>query len=230
MASLDYDEVEQMYWDETPQSPESRNLAAFERYSQDNLPRRIREAFEAMLEERVLPIEDSLKKALPEVVRTCQAQIFRDWAQLRPGVGQATEGEFLTRNPEMDGVPDQLQYDEQSIAAQNDWPQHLSNFYVEPAPTPIGNTFDIPVQSNDNGEGPSQTTADSGYHSTRFNSDFLHHESSSSPTPMAVADNASMFSFQEDLQDPGVADPDIPADFDWAYFLSGLENRECSKM
>jgi hypothetical protein len=230
MASLDYDEVEQMYGDETPQSPESRNLAAFERYSQDNLPRRIREAFEAMLEERVLPIEDYLKKALPEVVRTCQAQIFRDWAQLRPGVGQATEGEFLTRNPEMDGIPDQLSHDEQSLAARNDWSQHLSNFYVEPAPTTIENTFNIPVQSNENGEGPSQTTADSGYHSTRFDSDFVHREVPSSPTPMAVADNANMFSFQEDLQDLGVADLVIPADFDWADFLLELENKECSKV
>jgi hypothetical protein len=230
MVSLDYDEVEQMYWDETPQSPESRNLAAFERYSQDNLPRRICEAFEAMLEERVLPIEESLKKALPGVVRTCQAQIFRDWAQLRPRVGQATEGESLTRNSEMDGVSDQLSHDEQSLAPRNDWAHHLSNFHVEPAPTPIENTFNIPVQSNDNGEGPLQTTADSGYHSTHFNSDFLHREVPSSLTPMAVADNANMFSFQENLQDPGVADLDIPADFDWACFPLEPGNRECSKM
>jgi hypothetical protein len=106
---------------------------------------------------------------------------------------------------------------------------HLSNFDVEPAPTPIENTFNIPVQSNDNGEGSSQTPADSGYHSTRFNSNFLHREVPSSPTPMAVADNAISFSL-DDLPGPGVAGPDIPVDFDWADFLFEPENGECSKM
>lgn len=70
-----------------------------------------------------------------------------------------------------------------------------------------------------------------GCHSTCFNSHFLHREVPSSPTPMTVADNANMFSYQEE-----------PAKLrEWwtPIFLQisigptsflALENRECSKM
>jgi hypothetical protein len=99
-ASLDYDDSDQRYQDDTPRSPSSREFAAFEQYSQDNLLSRVHDAVEALLDKHVIPIEESIKRLLPEVVRSCQAKMFKDWAQLKSGSSSETAQMAMSENPE----------------------------------------------------------------------------------------------------------------------------------
>jgi hypothetical protein len=219
MAILDYGDHEQCAQDDNSLSPSSRGFAAFEHYLQENLPTRVRQAFEAMLDEQMLPIKESLKRALPEVVRTCQAQMFRDWERLSSGAGQtATEGPS-TQDPQTAGAASPGNNCGPGPFAPPPWNEFLSNFFIEPGPAPIDNPFEHPVRFNENGEGPSRTKIeDSGYHSLQ-DSDIHPPKLSDSPTLPAAADDANAYWFQEeDLGDLGLADPDLPPLFDWSKF------------
>jgi hypothetical protein len=219
-ASLDYDDLEQRSAENSPASPTSHNLAAFQQYSQENLPRRVREAFEAILDEQFLPIEESLKRALPEVVRKCQAQMFREWERLSSGVAQDTEEERSTQNPETDGAAVQGTNDGPMLREPISWNESLSKFYIEPESAPIDSSFDTIMQSGENGERPSRTMTDSGYHSLHRNSDTFHPKPPESLPPIAAADMTNAYSFQEELEGLGAADIGFPSDFDWGEFLS----------
>lgn len=215
VGNLDYDDSEDRPQDDRPKSPSSRNLAAFEKFSQENLPRRIREAFEATLNERVLPIEESLKMALPEVVRSCQAQIFRDWERFSSKVGPKTARDTLHEAIEAEETAVPGHYNAQPPPGN----ESLSTFFVEPAPAAIENAFDIPAHFGNYGEGPSSIIADSGYHSLRQQSDLLHREPSPRPTPMTAADITNVCSLEDDLEDPGEINLDDPTDIDWSHYL-----------
>jgi len=215
MGNLDYDDSEDRPQDDRSKSPSSRNLAAFEKFSQENLPRRIREAFEAMLNERWLPIEESLKMALPEVARSCQARIFRDWERLNSKVDPKTARDTLHETIEAEETAIPGHYNTQPPPGN----ESLSTFFVEPAPAAIENAFDIPAHLDDYGEGPSPTIADSGYHSLRQQSYLLHREPSPRPTPMTAADITNVCSLEDDLEDPSEINLDDPADIDWNDYL-----------
>ena len=215
MGNRDYDDSEDRPQDDMPKSPSSRNFAAFEKFSQENLPRRIREAFEAMLNERVLPIEESLKMAIPEIVRSCQAQIFRDWEGYSSKGGPKTAQDTLHETIEAEETAIPGHYDAQPPPGN----ESLETFFIEPAPAVIANAFDIPAHFDDYGEGPSRTMADSGYHSLRRQSDLLRREPSLTPDPMTAADVANMCSLEGDLEDLSGTSLDDPTDFDWSEYL-----------
>lgn len=211
MGDLDYDDSEQGPQDECSRSPSTRYFAAFERYSQENLPRLIRESFEAMLDDRMLPIEESLKMALPEVVRACHAQIFRNWERLNSHDFQDSAQDTLVDDVESRREPGHRHHHEVSLSGD----ESLSNFYVEPGGASIGYTFDIPLGFNDNGVGSSRTIADSGYNTQSGISNFLHPEPSSTRTPMFVSGSAKASASQDHLENLGVADLETPTDFNW---------------
>jgi hypothetical protein len=220
MAHVDYENHEECFQNMTPQSPSSRNFAAFAQYSQENLPRRVREAFEAMLDEQLLPIEESLKRAIPEVVRTCQAQIFRDWEQLSSRTGETIKEGHPTQGPQTEEPAGSGNNSGRGRFASTPWDESLSKFFIEPEPVPIDNPFEDHMQLSGNGEGPSRTTEDSGYHSLR-RSDMAPLKASESLTLQGVADDADNCAFQEDLEEFGLSDADLPAvfDCDWSSFL-----------
>jgi hypothetical protein len=217
IASLDYDDSELRYQDDAPQSPSSREFAAFEQYSQDNLPKRVHDAVEALLDKHVIPIEESIKRLLPEVVRSCQAQMFKDWAQLKSGSGSETAQMAMSENPEREHGVHQEDHSEPPLARPATWNESISNFYIEPEPALTDDPFENFVQYGENVEGPSRPIGDSGYHSLR-NSDIDPPKSPDSPAPLVAADDADTL-FEEDLGDPELADSDLPALFDWGEFL-----------
>lgn len=197
----------------TPQSPSSRNFAAFEQYSQENLPRQVREAFEATLGEQLLPVEESLKRAIPEVVRTCQAQIFRDWDRLNSGAGQTINDGRSTQEPQTEEPAGPGNNSGRGRFALTSWDESLSKFFIEPEPVPIDNPIKNHAQLTGNGEGPSRTTEDSGYHSLRC-SDMAPLKAPQSPTLQGVADDADNCVFQEDLEAFGLSHADLSVVFD----------------
>jgi hypothetical protein len=168
-----------------------------------------------MLDERVLPIEESLKRALPDVVRACQAQIFRDWERLNSHDFQDSAQDTLIDDAQSRREPGHRHRHEVSLSGD----ESLSNFYVEPAGTSIGYTFDSPLRFNDNGEASTRTIADSGYNTQSGISNFLHPESSSTPTPMFASGGAKASASQGHLEDLGVADLDTPTDFNWEDYF-----------
>ena len=230
---VDYDDLEQYPDDDNNTlSPSSRDFAAFEQYSQDNLPRRVRETFEAMLEEQFSPLEESLKTLLPEVIRTCQAQMFRDWERHSSRGVQDRDGDVSKQNDETKGAIDHETNDvidhetndvtSQETEAEPSLPQSafqdasLSAFYVEPASTLLGSIFENTVQRQfqESEAGRSRTITDSGYASLRPNSDTVHLESL---TPLGVTGATNACTHLADLEDPGFADLNFPFEFEFDW-------------
>ena len=212
MHVIDYKDFERLCPENRPEASLSRNVAAFEQYSRQHLPGRVRQAFEAIIDDLVLPIEESLKSAIPQIVRTCQVQMFRDWERLSSGGGQGLEGDgFETLQ-----TTDQEPQSEQQLLVPPISSQYLSDFHVGAVPGPTEDTLESPVHFDDCGEGPLGTGADSGYGSMWRNSDFPPRE------PLlrghyGRADGATDVSFvRDDPEDQGLAD----LDFDFAEFVS----------
>jgi len=57
-------------------SPDSRELANYEEYSRQELPRFFRRELEAAVNDETQPIEDRLKSRLVEMIRDCQDRVF----------------------------------------------------------------------------------------------------------------------------------------------------------
>ena len=204
--------------DDSTLSAPSRGFAAFEEYLQDNLPRRVCETLEAMLNEQFLPLEESLKTALPEAIRTYQAQMFRDWERHSSGGVRGQDGDVLKQSHETEDV---ISHGTDDVTGQESQaepllPQSalqdvsLSAFYVEPAPTLFGSILENIVQGEcqESGVGPSRTVTDSGYASLRPNSDVAHLESL---VPLAATGEANACTYP----DPRIADFDFPFGFDF---------------
>ena len=235
----DYDDLEQRPEnDDSTQSPSSQSFAAFEQYLQDNLPRRIRETFEAMLNEQYLPLEESLKTALPEAIRTCQAQLFRDWERHSSGDVQDRDGDVSKQSHETkevidhetDNVTSKSRKPSQSLPQSAFQDASLSAFYVEPAPTFFESIFESTVQGQfqESGAGRSRTITDSGYASLCPNSGTVHLESL---TPLDVTAAANTCTYPADLADPGIADLDFPFgfEFNWSDLPVDHENGQIER-
>lgn len=158
----------------------------------------------------------NLSRALAEIIRECQAQLFREWGQLSSGVGQRTKGESSTQTLKTDAATGQVSHGEPSLPERQSWDESLSAFYIEPDPALFKDAFGSPLQFKDNREGPSQAVTDSGYKSLLPNSDIVPSEPLEIPTPLPDIDKCSL---QQDLEDPCLAELDLPAVFDWSDYL-----------
>jgi hypothetical protein len=170
----------------------------------------------------MLPVQESLKRALAEIIRECQAQLFREWGQLSSGVGQRTKGESSTQTLKTDAATGPVSHGEPSLPEPQSWDESLSTFYIEPDPALFENAFGSPLQFKDNGEGASQAITDSGYKSLLPNSDIIPSEPLEIPTPLPDIDTCSL---QQDLEKPCLAELDLPAIFDWSDYL--VETGSC---
>jgi hypothetical protein len=219
MVTSDYDDLEQRSQGDTSLSPSSWHHAAFEQYLRNNLHRRVEKSIEARLDEQMLPIQESLKRALAEIIRECQAQLFREWERLSSGIGQGTKGESSTQTLKTDDAIDQVSHGEPSLPEPQSRDESLSTFYIEPEPAIIENAFGGPLQFKDNGKGPSRAITDSGYNSLRPNSDIIPSKPFEILTPLPDTDTVNTCPLQQDLQDAWLAELDFPTDFDWSDYL-----------
>jgi hypothetical protein len=209
----DYDDLEQRSQDDISLSPSSRDFAAFEKYLQENLPGRVRETFEAMLNEKLLPLEESLRTALPEVIRKCQAQMFRDWERQSLGGVQDVNGSYSKQNPETDDAICQEDRGQPSLPESTFQAESLSTFYIEPELALPENASEHLVRFKENEAGPSRIDTDSGYNSLRSNLDMIR-------PPQGVTGAPNACTHPGDFEDPGMVDLDFPDfDFNWGDFL-----------
>jgi len=210
MVTLDYDELEHRFQDDTSLSSSSRDHAAFEQYLRNNLYSRVENAIEARLDEQMLPIQESLKRVLAEIIHECQAQLFREWE---------TKGKSSTQTLEMDDATGQVSHGEPSLPEPKSRDESLSVFYIEPEPAIFENAFDGPLQFKYNGEGPSRAITDSGYNSLPPNSDIIPSEPLEIPTLPPDTDTENTCALQQDLEDALLAELDLRTDFDWSDYL-----------
>lgn len=210
MVTSDYDDLEQCYRDDTSLSPSSRDHAAFEQYLRNNLYSRVENAIEARLDEQMLPIQESLKRALAEIIHECQAQLFREWE---------AKGKSSTQTLKTDDATDQASHGEPSPPEPKSRDESLSVFYIEPEPAIFENAFGGPLQFKYNGEGPSRAITDSGYNSLPPNSDIIPSEPLEIPTPLPDTDTENTCSLQQDLEGAWLAGLGLPTDFDWSDYL-----------
>lgn len=158
----------------------------------------------------MLPVQESLKRALAEIIRECQAQLFREWE---------TKGKSSTQTLETDDATDQVSHGEPPLPESKLRDGSLSVFYIEPEPATFENAFGGPLQFKYNGEGPSRAITDSGYNSLPPNSDIIPSEPLEIPTPQPDTDAKNTCSLQQDLEDAWLAELDLPTDFNWSDYL-----------
>ena len=213
-----YDNLEERTPNITQATSSSADIAALEQYAQENLPSRVCDAVGA------LPIE-SLRESLPEVIRACQVQIFKDWALLESGSSMDTsEDVVVSQNHGIEQAVDQKPHGEQEPApGSTAWDESLSEFYIESMPAQIDCAFDTPLPPVDNEEGSSsqtRTRPDSGYDSQPQYPDYLDRGCPPSSTPMGTAAvDITARLFPEGPADPGASELDLSAD-SWGPFLS----------
>ena len=121
----------------------------------------------------MLPVQESLKRALAEIIRECQAQLFREWEQFSSGVGQRTKGKSSTQTLKTDDATGQVSHGEPALPEPQSWDESLSAFYIEPEPAIFGNAFGSPLQFGNDREERSRAITDPGYKSPRPNSDII---------------------------------------------------------
>lgn len=132
---IDYDDDTQLEETAGSGSPTSRAIAAYEAYARAHLPRLVEEALEATVAEQTQPIEESLRRALAEIVRDCHSRLAQNFLQHRSSnLGEA-------------GVQIET----------------LPSFYIEPLNLTDETSFFDPNLAMANVEGPIRPQTDSGY-------------------------------------------------------------------
>jgi hypothetical protein len=140
--------------------------------------------------------------------------------QLCSEVGQRTKGESFTQTLQTDDATGQVSHGEPSLPEPQSWDGSLSAFYIEPEPAIFGNAFSSPLQFGNDREKRSRAITDPGYKSLRPNSDIIPFESLEIPTPLPDMDTVNTCSLQQGLEDPWLAEPDLPTNFDWSDYLT----------
>jgi len=192
----------------------------------------------ALIDHRRVYVEESLKNAIPDIVRACQAQLYKDWERSTLGVDQENEGDALTSSSERKEAASRAFHSGPLVSGPPTSNASLSTFFVEPAAAPaslpIKNTFNNAIQSGINGKGSSSTTTDSGYDSLGCNLGFVNREQPQSPFQLFAPGSANANLFLEDRRDDeakGIAMPPavsldesltVPLDFDIDDFFFGL--------
>lgn len=64
-------------------SPTSNAVAAIEEYASAHLPRLVEEALETAVAQQTQPIEEELRRALPDIVRECHSRLTQNFLQHR---------------------------------------------------------------------------------------------------------------------------------------------------
>ena len=64
-------------------SPTSRAVAAIEEYASAHLPRLVEEALETAVAQQTQPMEEGLRRALPDIVRECHSRLTQNFLQHR---------------------------------------------------------------------------------------------------------------------------------------------------
>jgi hypothetical protein len=130
-------------------SPENRELADFQEYSRQELPRIFRIVLETAVNDKAQPIEEELRQELPYMIQTCLDRLFSSYGALRSG---SRESESLVPASDAGGAtPDRSSHPLQAF------------FELPIQSASLGTNVEIPegdVRRQCHGQ---QTSFDSGY-------------------------------------------------------------------
>jgi hypothetical protein len=116
-------------------SPTAQAIAGYEEYARAHLPRLVEEALETSIAEQTQPIEESLRRALADIVRDCHTRLAQNFLQ--------------HRSSNLDDTGIQI--------------EALPSFYIEPLNLTDENSFLDPNYGNAQEQEPPGPRTDSGY-------------------------------------------------------------------
>jgi len=85
-------------------SADSEDFLRYENYARSELPRRVRQMVEDLIQSHYGPIEDSVKAQLAEITRNCQEEVFLSFRISQLGASDSQHEPASTTNPQDESV------------------------------------------------------------------------------------------------------------------------------
>lgn len=133
-----------------PISPESKALRDFERFSQREFPRRVKEELEGLWDREAQQVGDRLKAEFMNIVRDCQSNLFKDYKEHATGIINESDEETLATMvepppPTDDGTPNPSLQD---VRAQKERARQISKRSKNPTLDTSTSTTEMSTRSS----------------------------------------------------------------------------------
>ena len=119
--------------EEDSQVNTSSDLESFEQYLKEELPKTVRRALEARVDQAVNPVEETLRDQIVDIVRDCQTQLFEDYRTSRTGMASPAARGTISLAKETgddsDGEQDATQPGMAAVGSQSE--QDHSEYYFD---------------------------------------------------------------------------------------------------